>query len=178
MPFRAVFRALVLVAIAGAAAAFTPAPLQPLPRSSSNHAGRLRSSPIAKVNEPPSKEKDLLAIDWESLDLKSLPETGMQTIKSAGIAGVLSYFVVELSFFAVALPAGYVAYHAGTGTWLDLGVLLEDGEGRVQLLGIIATYVVLLKTLFPLRLGATLLLTPRMKQLLAGLRGLSQTAQK
>ena len=36
------------------------------------------------------------------------------------------------SFFAVALPAGYVAYHAGTGTWLDLKLLLDDGEGHVQ----------------------------------------------
>ena len=80
----------------------------------------------------------------------------LATIKDAGIAGVASYFTVEVSFFAIALPIGYVVYHGTTGEWLQLQDLLSDGEGRVRLVGIILSYIVLLKTLFPLRLGATL----------------------
>ena len=93
----------------------------------------------------------------------------LATIKDAGIAGVASYFTVEVSFFAIALPIGYVVYHGTTGEWLQLQDLLSDGEGRVRLVGIILSYIVLLKTLFPLRLGATLFLTPRMKSFLGGL---------
>ena len=93
----------------------------------------------------------------------------LETIKDAGIAGVASYFTVEVSFFAIALPIGYVVYHGTTGEWLQLQDLLSDGEGRVRLVGIILSYIVLLKTLFPLRLGATLFLTPRMKSFLGGL---------
>ena len=66
---------------------------------------------------------------------------------------------MEVSFFAIALPIGYVVYHGTTGEWLQLQDLLSDGEGRVRLVGIILSYIVLLKTLFPLRLGATLFLT-------------------
>ncbi len=76
----------------------------------------------------------------------------LATIKDAGIAGV-----------------AYVVYHGTTGEWLQLQDLLSDGEGRVRLVGIILSYIVLLKTLFPLRLGATLFLTPRMKSFLGGL---------
>ena len=87
-------------------------------------------------------------------------------VKEAGLAGALSYTVVELSFFTIALPTGYLAYHAINGVWLDLGVLLAGGEGRTELLALLLGYIVLLKTLFPLRLGATLFLLPRMRALL------------
>ena len=41
-------------------------------------------------------------------------------------------------------------------------------EGKARVLGLLLSYVVLLKTLFPLRLGSTLLLTPQMQRLLSG----------
>ena len=88
------------------------------------------------------------------------------TIKDAGIAGVASYFTVEVSFFAIALPIGT---WCTTARRAGCSALLSDGEGRVRLVGIILSYIVLLKTLFPLRLGATLFLTPRMKSFLGGL---------
>merc|ERR1719313_240160 len=79
----------------------------------------------------------------------------------AGVAGAISYTVVELSFFAIALPIGYVAWHASTGEWLrPLLLLAEDGvEGKARLLGLLLSYVVLLKSFFPVRLGSTLLLS-------------------
>eukprot|EP00965_Chrysotila_dentata_P239106 6202898-Pleurochrysis_carterae.AAC.4 len=90
----------------------------------------------------------------------------LTTIKDAGLAGIASYFVVEVTFFAIALPIGYVGYYAATGEWLSLLDCLQNGEGRIRILGLLFSYVVLLKTLFPLRLGSTLLLTPRMRAIL------------
>lgn len=89
-------------------------------------------------------------------------------VKEAGLAGIVSYFCVEVSFFAVALPTGYVLWHANTGEWLQPLLLLQEGSGedKVRLVGLILSYIVLLKTLFPLRLGATLALTPKMRNVL------------
>lgn len=104
------------------------------------------------------------------LDRFDLPEmksaADLQKVASP-VAFGLSYFAVELSFFSVALPIGYVAWHAATGEWLQPLLLLQDGgnEDKARLLGLVASYIVLLKTLFPLRLGATLLLTPRISRL-------------
>ena len=101
------------------------------------------------------------------------PNRVLQLVKDAGIAGALSYTFVELCFFAIALPLGYIAWHASTGEWLEpLLLLQEDGyEGKARLLGLLLSYIVLLKTLFPLRLGSTLLLTPRAARLLDRIGG-------
>ena len=142
------------------------------------------------------------------------PSTLLQLVKDAGIAGAISYTVVELSFFSIALPIGYFSWHASTGEWLQPLLLLQDVsdathapranthtstclalacraaaqprshtlgaqcaaacrtqdgvEGKARVLGLLLSYVVLLKALFPLRLGSTLLLTPQMQRLLSG----------
>jgi len=99
------------------------------------------------------------------------PSSVLQLVKDAGVAGAISYTAVELTFFAVALPVGYVAWHASTGEWLQPLLLLrgDDVEGKARLLGLLLSYVVLLKTLFPVRLGSTLLLTPYTQRLIGGL---------
>lgn len=102
------------------------------------------------------------------------PQDPMQIIRDAGLAGGISYFCVETSFFAVALPSGYFAYHASTGIWLDAMQLVTGGEGRAEVLALLVAYVFLLKTLFPFRLGATLLLTPRVKAMLNDRLGSSE----
>ena len=146
------------------------------------------------------------------------PSTLLQLVKDAGIAGAISYTVVELSFFSIALPIGYFSWHASTGEWLQPLLLLQDvsdathapranthprrashsqprsqaaaqpssraaaawvlsallraaqdgAEGKARVLGLLLSYVVLLKALFPLRLGSTLLLTPQIQRLLGG----------
>jgi hypothetical protein len=93
----------------------------------------------------------------------------MHIVRDAGLAGGISYFCVECSFFAIALPAGLVAYHASTGIFLDATQLVTGGEGRAELLALLVAYIFFLKTLFPVRLGATLLLTPRVKGMLSRL---------
>ena len=105
--------------------------------------------------------------DWTAR-AKDDPSAVLQLVKDAGVAGAISYTVVELSFFSIALPIGYFFWHASTGEWLQPLLLLQsDGvEGKARLLGLLLSYIVLLKTLFPLRLGSTLLLTPRTARLL------------
>ena len=102
------------------------------------------------------------------------PSSLLDLVKEAGVAGAVSYTVVELSFFAIALPVGYFVWHANTGEGLQPLLLLQAGSGtdKVRLLGLVASYIVLLKTLFPLRLGSTLLLTPATRRLLEQLPSL------
>ena len=128
------------------------------------------------VDPPPS-----LLSAVEARDLKALvqqtredPAALLQLVKDAGIAGAVSYTAVELTFFAIALPVGYLSWHASTGEWLQPLLLLQADsvEGKARLLGLLLSYVVLLKTLFPLRLGSTLLLTPYTKRLLDSLPSL------
>jgi hypothetical protein len=105
--------------------------------------------------------------DWTARARED-PQAVLALVKDAGLAGAISYTVVELSFFAIALPVGVFAWHASTGEWLQpLLLFREDGfEGKARILGLLLSYIVLLKTLFPLRLGSTLLLTPRTARLL------------
>ena len=97
---------------------------------------------------------------------KEEPSTLLGLVKDAGVAGAISYTVVELVFWAIALPIGIFSWHASTGEWLQPLLLLQaDGvEGKARLLGLLLSYVLLLKTLFPVRLGSTLLLTPYTKR--------------
>ena len=100
--------------------------------------------------------------------LQELADDPMKAVKDAGLAGIVSYFCVEITFFAIALPTGYFLWHWNTGEWLQPLLLLQQGdtEDKVRLVGLILSYVVILKTLFPIRLGSTLLLTPYMKRLI------------
>lgn len=118
-----------------------------------------RGSPVQKGASQARLPQPLL------LEEKSDP---LAEVKAAGIAGILSYFCVEVTFFAIALPTGYFAWHWQTGEWLQPQLLLQSdsGDDKIRLVGLILSYVVLLKTLFPVRLGTTLLLTPVMKRIL------------
>ena len=92
----------------------------------------------------------------------------MEAVRAAGLAGAVAYFCVECTFFAIALPTGYLVWHANTGEWLQPLLLLQTGtsEEKVRLIGLVLSYVVLLKTLFPVRLGATMLATPVIQRLM------------
>ena len=135
-------------------------------------------SPPALCSSPPPPEGGPLPQtfdewrQWTS-EAREDPNRVLQLVKDAGVAGAISYTVVELTFFSIALPLGYVGWHASTGEWLQpLLLIQEDGyEGKARLLGLLLSYIVLLKTLFPLRLGSTLLLTPRTARLLDRLSG-------
>ena len=92
----------------------------------------------------------------------------MEAVRAAGLAGAVAYFCVECTFFAIALPMGYLLWHANTGEWLQPLLLLQTGtsEEKARLIGLVVSYVVLLKALFPVRLGATVLATPVIQRLM------------
>mmetsp|Transcript_25949 Transcript_25949/g.81258 ORF Transcript_25949/g.81258 Transcript_25949/m.81258 type:complete len:344 (-) Transcript_25949:125-1156(-) len=134
----------------------------------------LRATPAVSMGEADASLMELARRrDFQSFvaQARDEPSSVLQLVKDAGVAGAISYTAVELTFFAVALPVGYVAWHASTGEWLQPLLLLrgDDVEGKARLLGLLLSYVVLLKTLFPVRLGSTLLLTPYTQRLIGGL---------
>mmetsp|Transcript_42135 Transcript_42135/g.132248 ORF Transcript_42135/g.132248 Transcript_42135/m.132248 type:complete len:343 (+) Transcript_42135:44-1072(+) len=134
----------------------------------------LRATPAVSMGEADASLMELARRrDFQSfvVQARDEPSSVLQLVKDAGVAGAISYTAVELTFFAVALPVGYVAWHASTGEWLQPMLLLrgDDVEGKARLLGLLLSYVVLLKTLFPVRLGSTLLLTPYTQRFLGGL---------
>ena len=139
----------------------------------------LATSPVCHRSSVPLRWRLTLATQAKAparlpppLLLEEKSADPLAEVKAAGIAGILSYFCVEVTFFAITLPIGYFAWHASTGEWLQPQLLLQrdSGEDKVRLVGLILSYVVLLKTLFPVRLGATLLLTPVAKRFI-GERG-------
>lgn len=119
----------------------------------------LRATPAVSMGEADASLMELARRrDFQSFvaQARDEPSSVLQLVKDAGVAGAISYTAVELTFFAVALPVGYVAWHASTGEWLQPLLLLrgDDVEGKARLLGLLLSYVVLLKTLFPVRLGS------------------------
>ena len=103
----------------------------------------LRSAPLL-MSEPPSQSFPQTVGEWKDwvLRAKSDPNAVLQLVKDAGVAGAISYTVVELSFFAIALPIGYFAWHASTGEWLQPILLLrEDGCAcRARRLATLSSY--------------------------------------
>jgi len=173
--------AILAVALLVPAAAFVPT------------VHRLNSMPDRRVGvavtsmqapaEAPAPTASLLESIKEAASENKLIAENMKL--SSPVAFGLSYAIVELTFFAIALPIGYIGWHASTGEWLQPLILLQEGgnEDKVRLLGLVASYIVLLKTLFPLRLGSTLLLTPKTRAFLdsvtlPGLPGLGDGSRR
>ena len=86
----------------------------------------------------------------------------MSDVKKFGKAGILSYVLVELAFWAVAGPVAYASYRVADGTWLDL----SDPIDKAKLLGGGTLFVNLVRFLVPLRLGAALAIAPKLQKLM------------
>ena len=86
-----------------------------------------------------------------------------------GTAGTLSYVLVELAFWALALPFALSWYRVAEGSWLDLG----DPLDKARLLGAGTVFINGVRLLVPLRLGAALALAPYVRRRLdaGGRRG-------
>ena len=78
------------------------------------------ATPVASATEPSLfelvEERDFGSVIQRA---RSDPSSLLDLVKEAGVAGALSYTAVELTFFAIALPIGYFAWHANTGEWLQ-----------------------------------------------------------
>ena len=87
----------------------------------------------------------------ESFDAKKV----METIREAGVAGLVSYGVVQLGFFGLAIPAGLYGYYQLTGHWPDL----SNAEDQAQLTGEALAFLGFSRLLIPLRIALALGLT-------------------
>jgi hypothetical protein len=84
----------------------------------------------------------------------------MQQVKDAGVAGVISYALWELGFWALSVPVCIVAYQQVTGHWPDL-----TNPDDLEKLGAEAfAFVNVARFAVPLRIGLALGTTPWIQQ--------------
>ncbi|XRB11721.1 hypothetical protein RI054_03g15540 [Pseudoscourfieldia marina] len=91
----------------------------------------------------------------------------METVKSYGLAGTLSYILIELGFWAIAFPLALSWYKVAEGSWLDL----SNAADKAKLLGAGTVFINGVRLLVPLRLGAAIALAPTVDRVLKGVRG-------
>jgi len=122
------------------------------------------TSPFEEFFAEPSYGKALGVITlpsvvWTYYALNSganAPKLTMQDVKSFGVAGTVSYVIVELAFWAIAAPVAFTWYKVAEGTWLDL----SDPTDKAKLFGAGAVFINVVRLFVPLRLAAALALAP------------------
>ena len=120
--------------------------------------------PVANFFAEPSYGKALAMIAlpsvvWTYYALNSgerAPTLSMKDVKSFGVAGTVSYVVIELAFWAIAGPLAFTWYKVAEGTWLDL----SDPVDKAKLFGAGAVFINVVRLFVPLRLAAALALAP------------------
>ncbi len=80
----------------------------------------------------------------------------MQQVKDAGLAGVISYAVWELGFWAVSVPVVLIGYYEVTGDWPNL----SDKTDLTKLSAEAFAFVNFARFAVPLRIGLALSTTP------------------
>ena len=76
----------------------------------------------------------------------------VQKIKDAGLAGIVSYGLVQLAFFGAAVPIGLFGYYQATGHWPDL----SNAEDQGQVAAEVFAFLSLSRLLIPLRIALAL----------------------
>jgi len=94
----------------------------------------------------------------ECVPLEELSETKqmMKKVKDAGVAGVISYAVWELGFWAVSVPVVFFGYREVTGHWPDMA----NKEDVAKLGAEAFAFVNFARFAVPLRIGLALSTTP------------------
>ena len=125
--------------------------------------GELDASAAAFFGEPSyGKALALIALPtvvWTYYALNSganAPKLTMKDVKSFGVAGTVSYVIIELAFWAIAAPLAFAWYKVAEGTWLDL----SDPVDKAKLFGAGAVFINVVRLFVPLRLAAALALAP------------------
>jgi len=125
--------------------------------------GELETSTAVFFGEPSyGKALALIALPtvvWTYYALNSgenAPKLTMKDVKSFGVAGTVSYVIIELAFWAIAAPLAFTWYKVADGTWLDL----SDPVDKAKLFGAGAVFINVVRLFVPLRLAAALALAP------------------
>lgn len=106
------------------------------------------------------KLKSAPEIFFETFGLDKKPSNDdakqvLQKIKGAGMAGIISYGVVQLAFFGAAIPAGIFAYYNIAGHWPDY----SNSEDQAQLAAEAFAFLGASRLLIPLRIAFALAMT-------------------
>ena len=80
----------------------------------------------------------------------------MQQVKESGTAGVISYALWELGFWALSIPVCLIGYQQVTGHWPDL----SDKDDLAKLGAEAFAFVNFARFAVPLRIGLALSTTP------------------
>lgn len=117
----------------------------------------------ALFQEQPTIEKEALKTEDASVAKAEDPEEElsetqklMKQVKEAGTAGVISYALWELGFWALSVPVCAVGYYQVTGHWPDL----SDAEDQKKLGAEAFAFVNFARFAVPLRIGLALSTTP------------------
>ena len=106
----------------------------------------------ADRQQPRALPKTMPADEEEKFDAARV----MQKIRDAGVAGAISYGLVQLAFFGVSIPVGLFGYYQLTGHWPDL----TDSEDQAKLAAEAFAFLNLSRLLIPLRIALALALAP------------------
>mmetsp|Transcript_7156 Transcript_7156/g.12476 ORF Transcript_7156/g.12476 Transcript_7156/m.12476 type:complete len:226 (-) Transcript_7156:107-784(-) len=116
-----------------------------------NGADRFFPAPTSEMNV----QSDLLPKE-EGEEEMSETKKLMQKVKDAGIAGVISYALWEVGFWAISVPVCIAAYRQVTGHWPDF----TNQEDLTQLGAEAFAFVNVARFAVPLRIGLALGTTP------------------
>jgi hypothetical protein len=113
---------------------------------------------MEKTDEETKANDAALIVDEECVIEEELSESQklMKQVKEAGTAGVISYAIWELGFWALSVPVCVVGYQQVTGHWPDL----SDAEDQKKLGAEAFAFVNFARFAVPLRIGLALGTTP------------------
>jgi len=83
----------------------------------------------------------------------------LRKIKDAGIAGIVSYGIVQLAFFGASIPVCLLAYNQVTGHWPDL----SNPEDQAQLATEAFAFLNLARLAIPLRIAVALAMSQKVQ---------------
>lgn len=83
----------------------------------------------------------------------------LQKVKDAGMAGIISYGIVQIAFWGASIPIGILGYQQATGHWPDL----SNAEDQAKLFAEAFTFLNLARLAIPLRIALALSMTRRVQ---------------
>lgn len=111
----------------------------------------------------PTLAKEALMTDASAVEKAEVPEEEMsdtqklmKQVKEAGTAGVVSYALWEMGFWALSVPVCAVGYYQVTGHWPDL----SNADDQKKLGAEAFAFVNFARFAVPLRIGLALGTTP------------------
>ena len=95
----------------------------------------------------------------DSLVNKDAGKKLLQKIKDAGVAGIVSYGIVQIGFWGASIPACILGYYKVTGHWPDL----SNPEDQAQLGAEAFAFLNLARLAIPLRVALALSMTQKVQ---------------